>query len=105
MGGVKRFYEEHCEKWADDINRCYGLETNDEEVMKILMCEEDSGDEYSLNSELMEETYLDTDPRERMADEIAKSRVGMRMPCYGDGPDYSQEFGEKMDEWTRKSWS
>jgi hypothetical protein len=97
MGAMKELFMERCEEWADTINEYYGLDAGAEEVMEIIMTEKNPSEEFSLNWELINNSFTDTSPREEMADRIARSRTGMAMPRYGDSEDYKIEFEKKMN--------
>lgn len=113
MGQVKERFMLHCQLWADELNRCYDLHATDAEVAFEVMEEQtelanktyDSEQErkeafeYSLMGEIEAEAYTDTSPRERMANLIAKRRIGMKAPCYGDSHEYKAEYHSKMLNW------
>jgi hypothetical protein len=99
MGAVKEVFMARCQEWADNLNEYYGLGASDEEVAAECWNEAGRGEEFSFMWELENNCFTDTSPRERMADAIAKSRVGMDMPCYGHSDDYKQEFQKKMELW------
>jgi hypothetical protein len=99
MGAVKEVFMERCQKWADEINDWYGLRTTDAEVAAQVWKEANAGAEYSFMWEIEQNSFSDTSPREAMADAIAKSRIGMEMPCYGHSEEYKQEFQKKMELW------
>jgi hypothetical protein len=97
MGAVKEVFMERCQEWADTINEWYGLQCSDAEVATEV--HKDGPGEFTFLWELEQESYTDTAPREAMAEAIAKSRIGIPVPTYGDSEEYQLEYDRKMREW------
>jgi hypothetical protein len=100
MGAVKELFMERCEKWARELD-CYGIQASADEVATEIWTEkvEVKGEDFSFMWELDKESFTDTAPREAMAEAIAKSRIGMEVPTYGDSEEYKLEYHRKMEEW------
>ena len=117
MGAMKEVFMDRCLEWADNINDWYMDDATDVEVADVIWAEQKEinskeyanteeraeAQRYSFMTELNEETFTDTMPREGMAGAIVNKRVGMDFPCNGDDDEVKIEFAKRMKEWSKEN--
>lgn len=74
----------------------FGIKLSLEKMTKIIGNKMDS--EWKTYKYDSVSQYMDTSPREQIADIIAKHYLGRSWPCYGEDIDMEKYFYAKLDE-------